>query len=247
MTYEKLLKDAGLTINETKVYLTLLKIGKSQTGKIIKKSKIASGKVYETLGKLIDKGLVEVVIKNGVKQFIASDPESILLYMEEKKNNIIKQTKDLTNILPELKKIREMEIPTEGVYLIKGFRGIKPIVYNALKKSKKHIKIMGVRSRKDQKYNLFWRQWHNERTGLKKKAQMLFTDKNTSYWKFIQTLKYTEVRHNQGVSPSSMMIIDNNSFIFSYEKEVTCIHIISEDIAKSFSLFFENLWGTGKK
>ena len=79
--YENLLSEAGLTQSESKVYLALLKLGKSQSGKIVKEANISSGKIYEILEKLSEKGLVETVTENGVKQFIASDPKTILDYI----------------------------------------------------------------------------------------------------------------------------------------------------------------------
>ncbi|MDP3639833.1 MAG: helix-turn-helix domain-containing protein [Nanoarchaeota archaeon] len=244
--HEKLLEDAGLTKNEAKAYLTLLRIGKSPSGKIVKEAKIAGGKVYETLYKLLDKGLVEVVIEQNVKQFIAADPQSILLYLEERKEQISEQAKKLGQLVPELQKIKEFTEPVENVYLVKGFRGIKPVVYDALQKSSGEVRIMGVRSSKDNVFNTFWQHWHHERVRLHKPARMIFTDRGTDYWKFFEKLKLTKIRSVTELSPSAIMVIDENSFIFSYEKEFTCIHIRSAAIAKSFSSFFEGLWTMGK-
>jgi|SRR3989344_4473884 len=244
--YEDLLINIGLTKNEIKIYLTLLRIGKSPSGKIVKEAGIAGGKVYETLYKLIDKGLLEFVVENNVKHFIASNPESILLYMKEKQIKMNEQTKNLEKILPELRKIKQFTQSVENVYLIKGFRGIRPIIYTVLKQSNNPINIMGVRSFKDKKFNIFWQHWHKERVRLKKQAQLIFSDRNTDYWKFFKKLNYTKIRSVKELSPSAIMVVGDNSFIFSYDEEFTCIHVRSQAIAKSFSSFFEGLWGIGE-
>ena len=244
--YEKLLTDAGLTKNEAKVYLALLRIGKSKSGKIVGKAGISGGKVYETLNKLIDKGLVEISNEEGIKVFSAADPESILLYMEERKDEILEQTNKLSSILPELQKIRDFVKPMERVYLIKGMKGIRPLVYGVLREAKSTIKIMGLRSTKDEQYNIYWEQWHLERIRLNKKAKLLSTDRDTPYWNFFKKLKLTNIRYIHQISPCAIMIIDNHTFILSYEDEFTCIHIFSEHISKSFSSFFDGLWEIGK-
>jgi hypothetical protein len=124
---------------------------------------------------------------------------------------------------------------------VKGFRGISPIVYEALEKSNS-VKIMGVRSTKNIKFNNFWKNWHRKRISLKKKAQILFSDKNTDYWKFFKSLPFTEVKSMLSFSPSAILIVDDNSFLFSYDEEFTCIHINSAQISKSLSSFFDSLW-----
>lgn len=240
--YENELIQAGLTQNEAKVYLSLLKIGKSPSGKILQDSQISSGKIYETLQKLINKGLIEVVIENGIKQFQASSPESLLLYMKEKEQQVIEQTKHLETIIPQLKQIKSLEEINEGVYYIKGLRGVTPIVYDALNHTKNPIKIMGIRSSKNKMFNTFWLHWHAERSQQQKKAQVLFTDRNTAYWQSFKQMNYTNTRSITSLSPSAIMIIDNHSFIFSYDEEFTCINILSPAIAKSFSSFFDSLW-----
>ena len=67
--YKELLQACGLTQNESLVYVSLLKIGKATSSEIVKEANISSGKIYETLEKLIRKGLVKSIIENGVKNF----------------------------------------------------------------------------------------------------------------------------------------------------------------------------------
>jgi sugar-specific transcriptional regulator TrmB len=239
--HEQLLEETGLTKNEASVYLALLRIGRAKAGEIIKESKVSSGKIYETLGKLIDKGLVKSFTENGVKHFLASEPESIISYIKEQETKLHKKEEELQKIIPALQSLRKDTLETEHLSLVKGFRGISPLVYQLMVDGKE-IKVMGVRSSKDETFNNFWKHWHQKRIDLKKNAKMLFTDKDTDYWKYFKEQRHTEVRETLSFSPSAIMIIDANVLIFTYEEEFTCIHIQSEGIAKSFSCFFDGLW-----
>ena len=240
--YESIIERLGLTKNETLTYIALLKLGKSKSSTIVQEAKISSGKIYETLYKLIEKGIVKTLTERGVKYFIANDPKALLLYINEKERELEKRKKDFENILPELSKISNSETKKEVVSLIKGFRGITPQIYEALEKCKSEIKVMGVRSSKDIKFNNFWKKYHVYRTRLKKNAKMLFSDSDTDYWKFFKKLKLTEVKETLSLSPSAIMIVGDNVFIFSYDQDITCIHIASESITKSFNSFFDSLW-----
>jgi len=86
--YEELLKACGLTQNESLVYLALLKIGKAKSGQIVGEAKISGGKVYETLDKLGDKGLIKTISENNVKYFIANEPETLISYIKEKEREL---------------------------------------------------------------------------------------------------------------------------------------------------------------
>lgn len=244
--YGELLRSCGLTENESLVYLALLKLGKSKSGEVVREAKVSGGKIYETLYKLVDKGVVKMVLENNVKHFIANSPETLVSYLEKKEKEISFKKNELTKVLPQLSDLQKQDLRLELVSMIKGVRGISPIVNESLKKGNK-ILIMGVRSSKNVKYNNFWRNWHRERINLKKKARLLFADKDTSYWNFFKKQKFTEIKALQGLSPSAIMVIDNESFIFSYEKEFTCVHIKSKEISSSFETFFNSLWKIGEK
>jgi sugar-specific transcriptional regulator TrmB len=244
--YEKLLESVGLTKNESLTYLALLRIGKAKSGEIVKEAKISGGKIYETLSKLIDKGLVKIAIENGVKNFIANHPKTVLNYIKEKEDDLKKKENELEELIPSFENLRKIEEFKEVVSLIKGFRGISVVVYECLEKSKGEISIMGVRSSKDEKFNNFWMNWHRRRVELKKEARIIFSDKGSAYWKFFKSIKHTEIKELLHLSPSAIMIIGDNTFIFSYEKDLTCIHIKSLAISSSFLGFFEDLWKLAK-
>ena len=63
----KPLEKIGLTKNEIKVYLYLLKSGVSTTGPIMKNLGLSSSRVYASLQELIKKGLVTYFIKTTQK------------------------------------------------------------------------------------------------------------------------------------------------------------------------------------
>src|SRR3989344_6876057 len=103
MTIETILEEIGLTKNEIKIYLALLKFGSTSTGAIIKETKIHTSKVYDGLERLANKGLVSHVIIANTKHFKAVNPDRLLDFLHDKKNKITEQEKQIKNILPALK------------------------------------------------------------------------------------------------------------------------------------------------
>jgi sugar-specific transcriptional regulator TrmB len=63
------LEKFGLTEGESRVYLALLKIGKSTIGDIIKEAQVSNSKVYDILDRLNKKGLIGVVTENNKKTY----------------------------------------------------------------------------------------------------------------------------------------------------------------------------------
>ncbi len=248
MVYEELLEGSGLSKNESLIYLALLRIGRAKTSEIIKAANISTGRIYETLSKLITKGLVKSVSENGVKYFIASNPVSLIRYVEEKERDLHDKKEKLERIIPELKSISPYP-ELDNVSLIKGIRGIEPIFYDVALKADE-IKIMGVRSGKDPRYNIWWKnlwkRWSIERLNKKAPLKILFSDDKTDYWRHYNNEKYAQVRVNKSISPSAVMILGENVFIFTYEEVMSCVHIVSKPIALSFSGFFESLWNISK-
>ncbi len=142
------LRNIGLTDGEAKTYLALLSIGTSTVGSIIKKSGISASKVYYILDKLINKGLVSMIVKEKKKIFTASNPERILEYLDEEKQRIDKNKKNAEKIMPVLKLKKESISKLPIVELSKGMKGCETFydeIYETMKKGDKYIATSGKR------------------------------------------------------------------------------------------------------
>src|SRR3972149_7627374 len=96
------LQELGLTKNEDTIYTKLLRLGPSTAGEITEGTGIHRRNVYDSLERLIQKGLVGFFSKKGRKYFQASDPRRFLDIIKEE-NEIQASKENLVNqILPQL-------------------------------------------------------------------------------------------------------------------------------------------------
>ncbi|MDP2946826.1 MAG: helix-turn-helix domain-containing protein [Nanoarchaeota archaeon] len=243
MNTEKILEEIGLTKGEIKVYLALLKIGETTTGKIIEEAQISSGKIYEILEKLSSKGLVTHVVKEKTKHFSAVSPNRILDFLHERENILKQKEDDLIKELPNLLAMENASKIKYGTRLFKGIRGIQTAIFETLENlNDKEIFAMGIISHKDEKFNLLWQRWHTERIKKKIICKAIFSDKNSEYYKDFRKMKYTEVKYIEGITPSAIDIIGDSVLIFTYENEPSCLLIKNEEISQSFKTFFQTMW-----
>ena len=119
-----ILEKIGLTKNEISVYISLLELGTTTTGPLTAKSGLHSSRVYESLGKLIDKGLVSFVVKAHRKYFSAADPEAILGLLEREK-------REVKELIPQLKAIKKEKPMEEKATVYEGYKGVRS-VYDAI-------------------------------------------------------------------------------------------------------------------
>jgi HTH-type transcriptional regulator, sugar sensing transcriptional regulator len=245
---EQLLEEIGLTKGEIKVYLTLLKLGETTTGKIIEDAQISSGKIYEILDKLIKKGLASYIIKERTKYFIGASPNRILDYLHEKEKSIKEKEQELLKEIPTLLAIEQTGKKEYETNLFKGFKGIQTAIFEALENSTKkdEVLVMGITSHKKEQYNLLWQRWHHERINKKIICRAIFSDKNTDYYKDFKKMKFVNVKVLNGITPSAIDIIGKRVLIFTYGEEASCLSIKNPEIAQSFKAFFETMWKIAK-
>ena len=111
----KILEEAGLTKNELTVYKALLQLGSTTAGPLTKKSGIHRSRVYESLNRLIEKGLVSYKIKANRKYFQAQNPEALVDFIEEKKQKI-------QSIVPELKAMQIFKPEKQEANVFEGYK-----------------------------------------------------------------------------------------------------------------------------
>src|SRR3989338_3677510 len=128
---EKVFRDLGFSERETKVYLALIELGQITVGPITAKTRLQHSKVYQTLEKLIDRGLVKFIIKSKTKYFQAQDPKQILNILKEKERRFLE-------ILPKLKQKQEFSKEQQIATVYEGYEAIKSMFYSILENLNKN-------------------------------------------------------------------------------------------------------------
>ena len=123
------LKQIGLGHNESKIYLTLVKLGPSLAGKIAKEANIDRSACYDSLKSLIKKGLVNYSLEANRKKFAAENPDRLKSYLNEKSELV-------NDILPGLKEMFKGKEEKSQVQMYKGKKGIKSALQDILKNAK---------------------------------------------------------------------------------------------------------------
>jgi sugar-specific transcriptional regulator TrmB len=243
---EKELMKIGLTQREVKVYLALLKLGESKTGKIIGTSGVSSGKVYEILEKLIEKGLVKYIIKEKTKYFQTTNPKKILEFIENKKIEIEEDKKRVERLLPQLTTLHKVEEPSYDVAIYKGVEGFRTILNEILEniESDDEWLAFGVNSLAPEKTSLIWNEFNKKLANKKIKTKIIVADKNIA--KRIAKTKTMELKvmENGATAPISLI---GNIIMISNWKESSLIKITNKDITDSFKKFFYELWKISKR
>ena len=136
--YEELLRETGLSPNESRVYESLLQLGESSVQKLSNKSKVHRRNVYDSLSKLIEKGLASEVFVKGEKHFKAVPPTRLLALLQEKEERISKS-------LPQMQKLYESTEEQEEAYLFRGIEGFKNYLQTILD-TKETVYFIGAKA-----------------------------------------------------------------------------------------------------
>jgi len=248
MAYSVLIKEAGLTDGEAKVYLALLKLGSSTTGPIIDESGVANSIIYRILNGLVDKGLASYIIKEKTKYFQAAEPKRLLDYIEERKEKLDESKEKIKQILPELIPLTKIE---SSVRMYEGFRGFQTAFENVYSKLKKGEEFFswGIPITQDERYHLYWKRGHIKREQTGVKCKMLFdrgTDKETMINR--NSYKGCEARYmpNNIQTKSWFHVYADVSGIFFQGPTPLVVEIVNQDIADSFRAYFNEFWQESK-
>lgn len=123
------LQKLGLSLNEAKIYEALLDLKEAGVGNISSKADVHRRNVYDTLSRLIEKGLVFPMISKGENLYSPAEPDKLLQLIENKQNKLAK-------ILPILNAKYSKREKTQEAYIYKGLEGIKNYMTDILKKGK---------------------------------------------------------------------------------------------------------------
>jgi len=235
-----LLEKLGLTKNEITIYLSLLELGSTTTGPLGKKSGLHSSRVYESLNKLIDKGLVGFVIKSNRKYFSAADPNKIFDIIDEEKRKA-------QQLIPQLKLLKRGKAIEENATVYEGYKGVKSVYDNIVRSLNKgdEILVFGARGA-DESFmsKTYFKEYTKRRIKKGIKMKMIFNEDARETGKFYSDLPNTEVKYmpKDMKTPAAVDIYANNVGTLILKPKPMVFLITSKEVADSYKEFFKLFW-----
>lgn len=234
------LEKLNFSINESKVYLTLIKLGPSLAGIISKEAQLDRSSTYNALKSLIQKGVVSTFFENKRTIFVPEHPKRILDYYKEKQE-IAQQ------IIPNLEEQFSFKKQKSSVKLYHGYKGVKSIFQDILDSTDKGETyfVMGSEgffSKKMSYYSPIFQQRKEEKHI---NTKVLIREGRHK----VNQSKYAEYKSvpSDIESPATINIYDNKVAIFIWDEPPQAILIENENVKKTFENYFKFMWKNAKK
>ncbi|VVB68159.1 HTH-type sugar sensing transcriptional regulator TrmBL1 [Candidatus Norongarragalina meridionalis] len=236
MKEETLMKACGLSRNEAKVYLALVKIGSSKAGRVSKEAAIDRTSTYNSLKGLMEKGLASYVTIGKVKWFQAAHPRNIREYLEGK-------LEEVTEIMPELEREYSAAKLQNNVRLYKGTKGVKTVLKMVLD-ARKESRVFGSENQLDERMPEF---------AAKFKAQAakrgIRTRSIVRKGRIVEKERLRDVRFItlESESPVVTNIFGNKIAIIVWTETPEAILIDNADAAEAYRGYFDFMWNRTEK
>jgi len=239
MNYKHLLKDIGLSDNETEVYLILLELNQSIASKIAEKTKISRPHVYDSLNKLIEKGMISYVIKDGKRYFRPTNPNKILDYIKEKEKDLKAKEKEIKKILPDLKKLIKPLGSKPKVEVYEGPEGLKTILNDMVQVGEEILAFNTIGDRiLEYLPEYVIHRYYAERKRKKIKSRQFYSEDVKLLKHSMATYKKLPHKYN----PVLLFVYGNKVGMFILTEDVLTIKIEDKNIAKLYKDQFEYMW-----
>ena len=238
----------GLTEGEIKTYLALLRLGESSIGSICREAKVSKSKLYDILDRLIDKGFVGYIIKNGTKYFSTSDPRVIMEYIQRKREELDQTSQQVEGILDTLQKEWATQSRGRVAEIYEGIHGLKTIREQLLSTLKKDDELLVLVAPKlaNEKWEAWFMDFHKRREKRGVGLRIIYSRDAKQFAERRKQLRLTQVRYlpNDKVSPNWVDVYNDAILFVVMLKEPLSIVIRDKSLADSFRSYFDMMWNS---
>lgn len=236
MSKNKILESAGLSPNESKCYLALIKLGSASANELSRSSGIHRVSVYDALRGLGEKGLVSQITKSNKMLFEAGAPEKITKIIEDKEVELNK----VKQIVPELLLDFKMAKEKQEVHSFKSTAGIKTVLQEMLN-SKTDILDFGAEYKIKEFLPYYYPNWDKERIKKKIKMRIVANIRIKPTKISLTKIKYIKTGSQSDVST---YVFDGKVALVMWVENPLGIIIEHRSVYNSYKEYFEQLWRT---
>lgn len=233
---EKALKEVGLTKNEIKVYLALLRLGSTKVGKISKEAETNRSYTYDALKKLLEKGLASYAIMGKTKHFRPVSPRRIISLLQEREE-------DIEELMPQLEGLYNQKESDSNIRLYRGLKGVQTVLLNIIGEGKSND-VFGSEWTIKEKMPAFAKYFVKELERKKIKIRHI-----VRHGVAVDKSRTTEVRFAPEITKSPVVtnIYGNKIAIIIWSKIPEAVIIHNKEAAESYKNYFEILWKAASK
>jgi len=242
------LKAIGLSDGEIKVYVALLRIGRSSLNPIQEGTGIDRRNIYDILNKLIDKGLVSYTVENRKKTFHVTHPTRIGEYLEEEGRVLDEKKRLIAEHLPEVLQLYNEKKSAVQAEVFRGNEGLKTLLNEALEWPE-HFWIGGNGAIEKTGLKFWFKHWMQRRVKLRRMLYDL-ADADT-YLDGLEPDKIAIHKKNYYKrcelpphlsSPMVILIFGNKVAQITWEEQPFAFVLESQQIRQSFMQYFHFFW-----
>ena len=238
---KEILKELGLSKNEIKIYLALLRSGSAPAGKITKEIGIHRRNVYDSLERLMKKGLVGFVVKDKTKHFEAVNPYRFLDMIHEEKEKIDKKEKNVSSMLTDLLAMKGTPKNGKSVLILSGVKGIKNVLEDVLRTGQENL-VLGAHKPPAPIKNYLER-FHKKRMRMGIKEKLIFNKSDSGRASDLSKMPHTKIKYLSKEYDGNVSVnIYGDKVAILMWSEPMAILIENKEIAKIFRSYFNALW-----
>ncbi|MFA6437628.1 MAG: helix-turn-helix domain-containing protein [Candidatus Paceibacterota bacterium] len=243
--YTELFQSIGLSLNEAKVYETLLELGRSSVSDIALRANIHRRNVYDTVNRLVEKGLLSCIVTSQEHKYAAVNPVKLLEIVGEKKIAVEK-------VLPKLKKLYKDKYLEEDVSIYKGIEGYKNLFRDILEVGE-NIYAVGIKSAwADEQISSFMDEFWIEAKKKKIKLNTLVDDKakeefkklikgREKFWQYKILPKQYDSQATIDIYGDRIATVVIKS-VGRFDERITVIITKNKLLAESYRQWFQFIW-----
>ncbi|MDD4989066.1 MAG: helix-turn-helix domain-containing protein [Candidatus Pacebacteria bacterium] len=247
MAYTDIFSQLDLSKNESKIYETLLIEGESPIGFIATKSNINRRNVYDSMNRLIEKGLVFEILQKNENRYKAVDPRKLMEVLKEKET-------ELQKVMPDLEELYNGKPHEDDVYIYRGVEGWKNYMRDILRIGEDVVIIGGKGAWADKRLENFRKEFFKEVEKKKIDIKVLFDIEIEKINHEILSLVQGERRFlPEGFSSTSTVSIFGNEVVVmsgvkigQIDENATSTVIVNKAVADTFRVWFKFMWSASK-
>ena len=238
--YEQELNEIGLSNNEIKIYLALLKSGLLNPTQLAEKTGLHRSYVYDTLERLLEKGIINTILVNNKKNYQAVDPKILREIFELK-------IKQLDRIIPELSSLFESKNEGTKIELHKGKNVYLTLIKDLTANLRKNdvVSIIGANEEVLETIEpIYLKQYFSIIKEKNVKERVIIADGSKRFKE--RNIEYKNLNRNY-LGDTTIVIYQKKVFLFTWDDPYYLILINSRKIVESYKKQFNLLWKIAKK